>query len=261
MGDNTLRINRDRFSNLRELGDALAEEGLKKCGLIFGIDYTMSNKVQGEKTFDGKNLHEISEDCLNPYQEVISILGETLQPLDSDGLIPAYGFGDFVTKGDDIFPLKDYGSCVGFREVLQTYNRITPDIKLFRPTNFAPLIRKAINIVKQSKKYHILVIAADGQVNAEEDTIQAIVDASNYPLSIICVGVGDGPWGMMKEFDTRLPKRTFDNFQFLDFHDVVSHARNRQTAFALHALMEIPDQYHAIQELGLLERLQEDEEA
>jgi hypothetical protein len=41
---------------------------------------------------------------------VISILGETLQPLDSDGLIPAYGFGDFVTKGDGIFPLKDYVS-------------------------------------------------------------------------------------------------------------------------------------------------------
>jgi hypothetical protein len=48
------------------------------------------------------------------------------------------------------------GSCVGFREVLQTYNRITPDIKLFRPTNFAPLIRKAMNIVKQSKKVSIL---------------------------------------------------------------------------------------------------------
>lgn len=36
MAENSLRINTDRFSNLRELGDALAEEGLKKCGLIFG---------------------------------------------------------------------------------------------------------------------------------------------------------------------------------------------------------------------------------
>lgn len=40
--------------------------------------------------------------------QVISILGETLQPLDEDGLIPAYGFGDARTKGDSIFPLKEY---------------------------------------------------------------------------------------------------------------------------------------------------------
>ncbi|KAL4218557.1 hypothetical protein ACF0H5_023291 [Mactra antiquata] len=252
---NSLKIDQNRFQCLHDVSIAMKDEGLTKCGLIFGIDYTMSNKVQGEKTFDGRSLHEISDDCLNPYQEVICILGETLQPLDLDGLIPAYGFGDIRTKGDGIFPLKEVGSCVGFKEVLDTYNRITPNIKLHRPTNFAPLIKKAIDIVSATGKYHILVIAADGQVNAEEETISAIVEASNYPLSIICVGVGDGPWGMMKEFDDKIPKRNFDNFQFLNFYDVVSHARNRQTAFALHALMEIPDQYHAIEELGLLNQV------
>jgi len=41
------------------------------------------------------------------YLKVITILGETLQPLDEDGLIPAFGFGDIRTKGDAIFPLKD----------------------------------------------------------------------------------------------------------------------------------------------------------
>ena len=62
-------------------------------------------------------------------------------------------------------------------------------------------------------QFHILLILADGQMEEAEATLSALVDASQYPLSIVMVGVGDGPWGLMEDCDDLLPARKFDNFQ------------------------------------------------
>ena len=244
----------DHFNTFEEVSRACKRAGLEKCGLIIGVDFSASNEWQGRKTFSGQNLHKIVPGRIyNPYQKVISIIGKTLEPFDDDNLIPAFGFGDSSTLGMDVFPFISTGKmCCGFSEVLDRYCDIATKVKLGGPTNFAPVIFKAIDIVKERKKYHILIIIADGQVNEEDITIAAIVEASKYPLSIIVVGVGDGPWGVMENFDNCLPQRKFDNFQFVNFHAVTAKARNPETAFALHALMEIPDQYKTIKVLGYL---------
>lgn len=243
---------KDNFKTMDEVQDALREAGLESSNLILGIDYTKSNTWNGKRTFFGQSLHLIRPGQINPYQEVIEIVGKTLEPFDDDKLIPVFGFGDVTTQDKNVFPFWPDRIAYGFQEVLQRYNEITPNIQLSGPTSFAPLIREAIKIVREAKQYHILVIIADGQVDAVKDTSAAIVEASFYPISIIMIGVGDGPWDTMEEFDDKLPKRQFDNFQFVPFNKTMERAENREVAFSVAALMEVPEQYKAIKKLGYL---------
>eukprot|EP01133_Synstelium_polycarpum_P005947 gene5947-6887_t len=253
-GSNKFTAIADKFQSLEEVQHALRKAGLESSNLIIGIDYTKSNTWNGAKTFGGRSLHTIEQGRLNPYQEAIAIVGETLAVFDDDNLIPTYGFGDSRTTDKSVFKFTNERPCFGFQEVLTCYNEITPLINLSGPTSFAPLIREAINIVAASRAYHILVIVADGEVTVINDTTKAIIEASKYPLSIICVGVGDGPWEVMETFDDEIPERQFDNFQFVNYNKVMERAENRKISFAVAALQEIPEQFQAIKQLGLLQQ-------
>ncbi|KAG7979992.1 hypothetical protein I3843_05G158500 [Carya illinoinensis] len=260
----------DNYRSLNEVTAALSHAGLESSNLIVGIDFTKSNEWTGARSFNRRSLHHIGNGQ-NPYQRAISIIGKTLSAFDEDNLIPCFGFGDASTHDQDVFSFyPDERYCNGFEEVLTRYREIVPELKLAGPTSFAPIIEMAITIVEQSVgQYHVLVIIADGQVTRsvdtqsgqlspqEQKTINAIVKASEYPLSIILVGVGDGPWDMMREFDDNIPARAFDNFQFVNFTEIMSKnvdSSRKETEFALAALMEIPSQYKATIELGILGR-------
>ncbi|KAK9734212.1 hypothetical protein RND81_04G123100 [Saponaria officinalis] len=260
----------NEFASLDEVTQALARAGLESSNLIVGIDFTKSNEWTGAKSFNKKSLHHIGN-TLNPYEQAISIIGKTLAAFDDDNLIPCYGFGDATTHDQYVFSFyPEERVCNGFEEVLSRYREIVPHLRLAGPTSFAPVIEKAMTIVEQSGgQYHVLLIIADGQVTRsvdtehgrlspqEQKTVDAIVAASKYPLSIVLVGVGDGPWDMMEEFDDNIPARDFDNFQFVNFTEIMAkntHQTRKETEFALSALMEIPSQYKATIELGLLGR-------
>ncbi|GIL76913.1 hypothetical protein Vretimale_8622 [Volvox reticuliferus] len=259
----------DRFANVEEVQDALRKGGLESSNLIVSVDFTKSNEWTGKRSFGGKSLHTIG-DVPSPYEDAIGAIGRTLSAFDDDGLIPCYGFGDVTTGDRSVFSfLPGDKPCEGLEQVLWRYRELCPYVRMAGPTSFAPAIRQASRIVEQSGyQYHILLLVADGQVSRssdllpgqhsdqEADTIAAIVEASHLPLSIIMVGVGDGPWDLMKDFDDALPERQFDNFQFVNFTEVMAstsgNVERREALFALRALMEIPEQYQMIQRLGLM---------
>ncbi|GAA0143758.1 calcium-binding protein [Lithospermum erythrorhizon] len=258
----------DTFSSLEQVTQALREAGLESSNLIVGIDFTKSNEWTGKVSFNNRSLHAIG-DTPNPYEKAISVIGKTLAPFDEDNLIPCFGFGDAITHDREVFSFHDGQSpCHGFEEVLACYRKIVPNLKLSGPTSYGPVIDAAVDIVERNGgQYHVLVIIADGQVtrsvdtgdtelsNQEKATINSIVNSSSYPLSIVLVGVGDGPWDDMKSFDDKIPAREFDNFQFVNFTSIMSNnvtETSKETAFALAALMEIPIQYKATKDFCLL---------
>jgi E3 ubiquitin-protein ligase RGLG len=218
---------------------------------------------------------------LNLYEQTMAILGRTLQSFDDDGLVPCYGFGDSTTNDDSVFSFfPGDRPASSFGEALSRYRTLVstgPDgksgraVKLAGPTSFGPVIRQAAALTAASgNQFHVLLLIADGQVTRsadvpegelspqERDTVDAIVAASKaVPLAIVMVGVGDGPWDTMREFDDALPERAFDNFQFVEYAAVAEQAAQAAAGaydreFALACLQEVPQQYRAAQRLGLV---------
>ncbi|CEG39385.1 copinelike protein [Plasmopara halstedii] len=261
----------DQFTSLVQVTEALRLSGLESCNLIIGIDCTKSNEWSGKCTFEGQNLHDIDDpSARNPYEDVIETIGRTLRDFDNDNVIPVYGFGDEITCDRAVFTFAEPNEA-GFplENIRERYREVVRHVNMAGPTSFAPIINEAVNIVNRTGDYHILVIIADGQVTRsvdipphaisknEKETIDAITFASNFPLSIIMVGVGDGPWESMIYFDDYLLHRKFDNFHFIEYHKITWQFRDpqmRETQFALQALMEIPDQYQTIKAMNYLNR-------
>ncbi len=253
----------EKHQSLDDIIDEFQARGFDAANMIVGIDATISNDSQGLKTFDGLSLHSISRGQLNPYQECIDILGRTMEEFTAQGAsgkIPAYLFGDKLSQDKGLINLKPGNfPCNDFEEVLTLYEDCIENVDLGAPTTFAPLIYESINhVIESGYEYHVLFIIADGEISEAnvEETKDAIVRASSYPMSIIMIGVGDGPWDRMIHFDDELPKRRFDNFNFVNFFEEMHKhhfetEEQRQAHFAFKALVETPFQYGVAARLKL----------
>ena len=211
-----------------------------QISLVVGIDFTGSNGNPSNKS----SLHYFDPahgDSLNQYQQTILSVGNILLNYDQDKMVPVYGFGartNFPTgnvpksKVLHFFPCSgDFASPAGFgvEGVFELYQHCIKHVSLDGPTYFAPLLKEIVEYTKASFAadpwaYTVLLLLTDGDIHDMPATIDAIVEGSYLPLSIIIVGVGECK---------------FDNMDALDSDDKVDSNNNSFYREAKELLLEI----------------------
>jgi E3 ubiquitin-protein ligase RGLG len=231
----------------------------------------------------------------NPYQKAIvhlimstnKLLVESLGSGDGDDggeflRVHAFGFGDSITKDTGVFSMFDPGrensqSNNISDTILSSYTNAVKRIDLSGPSSFAPVIRQTVEIIKKSTNnpcayktsatMSILFLLTDGELSSDDgssmfETMQAIVDASSHALSIVILGVGDGPWTHMLRLDKYLcNKCKFDNLNFVDYSQFMTTAANSRGAYAkcldnelfcLKLFNKLPHQFRSLRQLNLI---------
>ena len=220
--------------------------------LSIGIDFTGSN---GHPLDDG-TLHSIKGKKPNGYERAIRPCRDIVAYYDDDQLFPVYGFGAIVNNSKN----KESSMCfnINFEEnpdintidnVLKIYHKCIEKDKLTfaGPTEFAPIINAVISRIKNKQlEYHILMILTDGVIDDLQQTIDALVEGSFEPLSVIIIGIGDADFKKMEILDgDEVPlvsstgkKRQRDLVQFVPF----SKFQNDEIKLREQVLEEIPRQ-------------------
>lgn len=226
------------------------------CQINFtiAIDFTGSN---GDPT-SPQSLHYINPEGYNEYLTAIWAVGNVIQDYDSNKMFPVFGFGAKIPPAWQVsheFPVNFNPSnpfCAGIEGVVQAYQHCLPQLKLWGPTNFSPIINHAACFARQAlrqnmaSQYFVLLIITDGVITDMDQTRTAIVEASRLPMSIIIVGVGGADFDAMEFLDSddkllsspRGDIASRDIVQFVPFREF----QGSSVALAQSVLAELPDQ-------------------
>lgn len=220
--------------------------------LMIAVDFTASN---GDPR-DSKSLHYMGGGRMNDYQKALTAVGAVLEPYDHDNMIPAYGFGAkdhrgmtqhcFALNGNPADP-----EVHGIQGVLDAYNRAIQSYTLSGPTLFSEIIDTATAQsmspqTQDEQHFTILMIITDGVLNDMQRTVDSIVAASDWPVAIIIVGVGNADFDAMDTLDaddeplinSQGQQMKADIVQFVPFNQFKHSAH----LLAKEVLEEVPEQ-------------------
>ncbi|XP_063215609.1 copine-8-like isoform X2 [Bacillus rossius redtenbacheri] len=220
------------------------------------IDFTASN---GDPQ-SPESLHFVAGTQPNQYEQALCAVGEIIQDYDSDKLFPVLGFGARLPPDGQVSHeffvnmQPDSPFCTGIPGVIEAYKKCIRQIQLYGPTNFAPVINHVAKFAEtytDGSQYFILLIITDGAITDMVHTKQAIIRASNLPMSIIIVGVGNADFMAMNELDgDTIPLShnkvvaARDIVQFVPFRNFqrITDLKIAKAYLAKEVLAEIPDQ-------------------
>ncbi|KAK1360337.1 putative C2 domain, von Willebrand factor, type A, copine, protein BONZAI [Heracleum sosnowskyi] len=227
-----------------------------ELNFMVAVDFTASNG----NPRDPDSLHYVDPSGrLNAYQQAIRDVGEVIQFYDSDRLFPAWGFGGKTFDGaiSHCFNLNGSPNGIeveGVEGIMAAYAKALNNVSLAGPTLFGQVINKAAELAGQSasndyRKYFVLLIITDGVVTDLQETIDAIVRASDLPFSILIVGVGNADFKQMEilDADNGIPLKSSNNGRMAT-RDIVQFVPMRemhggQISVVQSLLEELPGQF------------------
>ena len=174
---------------------------------VAAIDFTKSNI---EYT-SNKSLHYIQAKQPSNYEKVLYIASWILLKYDTERKMPLFGFGARINGTNETshcFPVSlqnDDIKATGIENACSLYKQVLPNITFSGPKLLAPVLKMAIDTIKREVeedtvwKFYIIVIMTNGGVADLQQVTDCIVQASHeLLLTIIFVGVGEGPWDVQK---------------------------------------------------------------
>uniref|UniRef100_A0A7N2L9Q9 C2 domain-containing protein n=2 Tax=Quercus lobata TaxID=97700 RepID=A0A7N2L9Q9_QUELO len=219
------------------------------------VDFTASNG----NPRNPDSLHYIDPSGqLNSYQRAILEVGEVIQFYDSDRHFPAWGFGGRTCDGTTSHCFNLNGSAGAFEVegvegIMAAYSSALHNVALAGPTLFGQVINKAAQIAGQSisynsNKYFVLLIITDGVLTDLQETKDALVRASDLPLSILIVGVGGADFTQMEVLDADNGRRLESSTSRVATRDIVQFVPMRevhigQISVVQALLEELPGQF------------------
>jgi hypothetical protein len=216
--------------------------------VVIGIDYGASNGHP--RSYD--SLHYLDpEGTLNDYEKALTSLVGILEIYDDDRKFPVWGFGaDFDGNTSNCFHCSGSREAVGVSGVTNAYKsplRSCDKMTMNESTSYVQIINGASQHALQMSKlaescgtqaYTILLVLTDGAGVHVGDTVDALKEVIESPLSVIFVGVGESNFEEMQFLNDALRKYGRDMVSFVQFNKYRSHLG----ALTAATLNEVPAQ-------------------